>query len=57
MSRGQGTQAQLTLADTLVQDLARLMRGTPIDRVDVATRIEQYRSMRTAHPDSKYSRK
>lgn len=57
MTRGQGTQAQLTLADTLVQDLARLMRGTPIDRVDVATRIEQYRSMRTAHHGSKYPKK
>lgn len=57
MTRGQGTQAQLTLADTLVKDLARLMRGTPIDRVDVATRIEQYRAMRISHPGSKYPKK
>lgn len=57
MARGQGTQAQLALADTLVQDLARLMRGTPVDRVDVASRIEHYRALRTPPYESKYPKK
>ncbi|ATW62963.1 hypothetical protein FGG66_gp45 [Corynebacterium phage phi674] len=57
MARGQGTQAQLALADTLVQDLARLMRGTPVDRVDVASRIEHYRALRTPRYESKYPKK
>lgn len=54
MARGQGTQAQLSLADSLVKDLSRLLRGTPIDRVDVATRIEQYRALRTPRHESRY---
>lgn len=54
MTRGQGTQAQLSLADTLVKDLSRMLRGTPIDRVDVATRIEQYRALRTPRHESRY---